>query len=74
MPYFAYVTMWSEGTVVAHTDDKMFAIGADQILGHLVYISYNELIKMESYNKIAEFDDEKYIKVFDTSLYPRIKQ
>ena len=73
MPFFAYVTQWSEGTVVAHTDDSAFAIGYDALNGNIVYVKEEELNKMVSYHKLAEFDDERYVKMFDTALYPRRK-
>ncbi len=71
MPFFVYETIWSEGSVVAHTDDKLFALGCDHTTGNIIYVTHSELIQTESYRKMIEFDDPFYIKKFDTALYPR---
>ena len=71
MPFIAYETLWTEGTVVAHTDDKEFALGYDGATGNILYGSYDKLKTMKGFRIMVQFDDEKYVRQFDTALYPR---
>lgn len=71
MSYIAYVTPWSEGTVVAHRNDKEFAIGSDNVSGGIQYKKWDELIKIQGFMLIAEFESPVDCRLFDTALYPR---
>lgn len=73
--FIAYITLWSEGVVVAHQSDKRFAIGYDAITGNVVYCnSLQELEQTPTFELLEEFEDETKVKDLDTALYPRIKQ
>ena len=69
--YFAYQTTWTEGSVVAATTDKSFAIGVDNIVGlHHVY-SLEELFKTPSLYIFFMTEDKFEAASLDTALYYR---
>lgn len=71
--FIAYITLWSEGVVVAHQSDRRFAIGYDAVTGHIVYAnSYKELTQTPTFELLEEFEDESKVEDLNTALYPRI--
>ena len=71
--FIAYITLWSEGVVVAHQSDKRFAIGYDAVTGNIVYAnSYQELLQTPTFELLEEFEDESKVEDLNTALYPRI--
>lgn len=66
--YIAYQTLWSEGVIVAKTDDVAFCLGIDAVTGSPVYTA-----SLDEFEKIivAVTNEIDVAVTLDSALYHR---